>query len=68
MIHNKPRKDASRKPVVHQCGGTLINLGDEYEGKSNVVVTAAHCFCSLTWNGPKDPKVWVENLEVLQNI
>ena len=29
--------------------------GDKY-GKSNIVVTAAHCFCGLTWdeNNPDD--------------
>ena len=35
--------------MVHQCGGSLIAIPDnEYGGKTNVIVTAAHCFCGLS--------------------
>ena len=57
-------KDASRKPVIHQCGGTLIHLDSGFEGKTNLVVTAAHCFCSLMWSRPGDK----ENSIIRKNI
>lgn len=64
LMNFNHEKDASRKPVIHQCGGTLIHLDSGFEGKTNLVVTAAHCFCSLMWSRPGDK----ENSIIRKNI